>query len=446
MLKIQSKVLWMVVCLVEVIWLLLSQTLGNMILLVPCLAFFLAFVIWAALRGWAIPILLFFLPYASLLKFRPGTISIYTVAMLSVFLIYAVKGSKNISIKHFVPALCLIALSLIIKTLYGYSIDNSYILFSAALLLAPLLQRELGEKYDFYWLTLLFAMGIITAALSARTLIIFPTITRYYIRMHQMIGGIRYSGFYGDPNFFSAHITTVLGGIFVIFLNQPVRHRAITLVALTSLLVYCGFMSVSKSFFLILVVLILFWLIALLFAREKVTAKVAILLTLLVGVAFLLMSTAFTDMVGMLLSRLRGNQSLSDLTTGRIDLWMQYLRAFTQDPLLILFGKGFSNVLINERASHNTILQIVFQFGLLGGVMLLVWMVYYVRNLMLGAKEAWYNLTQLSILLIGAFGPWMALDMLFFDEFFLMPIYLCLGVLFLARQGEAKAVDMEIKP
>ena len=442
MLKIQSKVLWMAVCLLGVMWLLLSQTLGNMILLIPCLACFLAFVVWAALRGWAIPILMFFLPFASLLKFKPGMISMYTVAMLAVFLIYAVKGSKNISIKHFVPALLLIALTLVVKTLYGYSIDNSYILFSAALLLAPLLQRELGEKYDFYWLTMFFAVGIITAALSARALIVFPTITQYYIRTHQLVGGIRYAGFYGDPNFFSAHITAALGGIFVMLLNKLSKARVIILVVAMSLLVYCGFMSVSKSFFVVLVALVLFWIIALLFAKEKVTAKVAVLFTLIVGVAFLLLTTAFTDMVGMMLMRLSGNQSLSALTTGRIDLWLQYLNAFEEDPLLLTFGKGLSDVLVNDRAAHNTILQSIFQFGLVGSVVMLVWLASYARNLMSGVKIHWHQITQVGILLIGAIGPWMALDLLFFDEFFLMPIYLCLGISFLTQAEESTEPDI----
>ena len=214
------------------------------------------------------------------------------------------------------------------------------------------------------------------------------------------------------------------------------------MVALMSMLVYCGFMSVSKSFFVILVALFLCWIVALLFAREKMTAKVAILLTTMVGVVFLLMTTAFTDMVGMMLARLTGNQSLSELTTGRTDLWLQYLRAFDQDTLLLFFGKGLSDVLVNERASHNTIIQIIFQFGLVGGVMMAAWLIYYARNLMSGVKVRMSQLTQLGILLIGAIGPWMALDLLFFDEFFLMPIYVCLGATFLTQHDEARALQM----
>jgi O-antigen ligase len=423
--------------------LLFAQVVNNVWLIAPCLLCFLITIAWAALRGWAIPVLLFFLPFAAVLKINPGAISFYTIALLIVMMTYIVRGYKRISIIHLIPAMCLIALTLIIKTAYGYSLDNTYILFVVSLMLMPFLQREIGEKYDFYWLTVFFSVGIIVAAFSARGLIIFPTITRYYIRTHQIIsGGVRYAGFYGDPNFFSAHICAVLGGILVMLTNRPARHRAIALVALMSMLVYCGFMSVSKSFFVILVALFLCWIVALLFAREKMTAKVAILLTTMVGVVFLLMTTAFTDMVGMMLARLTGNQSLSELTTGRTDLWLQYLRAFDQDTLLLFFGKGLSDVLVNERASHNTIIQIIFQFGLVGGVMMAAWLICYARNLMSGVKVRMSQLTQLGILLIGAIGPWMALDLLFFDEFFLMPIYVCLGATFLTQHDEARALQM----
>lgn len=443
MLTIRSKFLLILVCLIESIMLLFAQVVNNVWLIVPCLLCFLITIAWAALHGWAIPVLLFFLPFAAVLKINPGAISFYTIALLIVMMTYIVRGYKRISIIHLIPAMCLIALTLIVKTAYGYSLDNTYILFVVSLMLMPFLQREIGEKYDFYWLTVFFSVGIIVAAFSARSLIIFPTITRYYIRTHQIIsGGVRYAGFYGDPNFFSAHICAVLGGILVMLTNRPARHRAIVLVALMSMLVYCGFMSVSKSFFVILVALFLCWIVALLFAREKMTAKVAILLTTMVGVVFLLMTTAFTDMVGMMLARLTGNQSLSELTTGRTDLWLQYLRAFDQDTLLLFFGKGLSDVLVNERASHNTIIQIIFQFGLVGSVMMAAWLICYARNLMSGVKVRMSQLTQLGILLIGAIGPWMALDLLFFDEFFLMPLYVCLGATFLTQHDEARALQM----
>ena len=435
MVTVQSKIVSLGLCIIEITWLSIAQIMGNMTLLFPCLACFLTLIVWTAIRGLALPILLFFLPFASLLKLRPGMISFYTVALLIVYVIYVIKGVKNIHVYHMVPGLALMALALVVKTLYGYSIDNDFILFFAGVLLFPFCKRELGEKYDFYYLTICFVTGIVVAAIAARFLIVFPSISQY-IRQIEYPGIVRYSGFYSDPNFYSAHITAALGGVLMLMLNTLEKRRIMWLVILAVFLIYCGFLGVSKSFFVITVALVLFWLIALMLQKGKVTIKITILLTLSVGVVFLLASTIFTDQVAMLLMRLSQGNSFSDFTTGRTELWGKYLHAFFEDPKLLLFGKGLSPTLVNGRSAHNIVIQVVYQFGLVGLLLLGAWIVCYVRTLLYNIPIKWKHFSQMAVLVTGALGPWLGLDVLFFDEFFLIPMYVCVGVMFLSQQNE----------
>lgn len=434
MIAIRSKILFLIACFVEAAFLLVAQVIGSTVLILPCLACFLALVAWATLKHMSVPVFLFFLPFATLLKIQPGTISFYTVALFMAYVIYMVMGSRNLKVYHLIPALCLIIITLVVRTLYGYSLENSYLLFCATLLLLPFLAQELDREYDFYWLTCFFALGIIVAAVTARQLTAFPTIARY-IEIFDLFGARRYSGYYGDPNFYSAQITAAIGGVLVLLLNRLRAGQAVMLVLLMALLLYCGFMSVSKSFLLVTVMLLLLWAVSILFQKERLSAKLMILLTFSFGVLFLLSSTLFTDMIDTVLSRFSGNDSLSDLTTGRTELWLSYLRAFIDDPLLLLFGNGYVHVLVNDRASHNTIIQTVFQFGLVGGLVLFAWFACYVRALLKDTRIRWDTLAQLCILLVGAFGPWMALDLLFFDDFFLIPVYVCVAIRFVTRRA-----------
>lgn len=438
MISVKSKSLFLIICFLEAIWLLLAQVLGSTVVLIPCLVCFLAIVCWAATGGMVMPVLMFFLPFASLLKVAPGTISFFTVALIAVYVIYIVMGSRNISVYHLVPGLLLIAFALTVKTFYGYEMDNSFVLFSLSLLLVPLLTRELDGKYDFYWLTLFFAFGIALAAMTAPYLSVFSTIARY-IETHTVFDSLRYSGYYGDPNFYSAHITAALGGVLVLLLNQHKRIKTVALIAIMVVLLYCGFMSVSKMFFLVTVCLLLLWGLEIVFSKGRMSEKVMIILTLTVGVIFLLSSTVFTDLIDLVVNRFLAGNNLSDFTTRRTDLWMQYVQAFSDDPLLLLFGKGLTgDVKVNDRASHNAIIQAVYQFGIVGFAMLVAWFVCFIRTLLSGIKIHRNSLTQIFILLFGAFGPWMALDFLLFDEFFLLPIYVCTGIRFLAKNEAHK--------
>ncbi len=438
MITIRSKTLFLCACFLEAIWLLVAQTLGSMVLLLPCLVCFLLLVVWAAIKNMAIPVMLFFLPFAPLLKIQPGTISFFTIALLCIYLIYTVTGSRNVRILHLVPALCLVALTLVVKTMYGYEIDNTYILFAITLMLVPFLTREMEAEYGFYWLTLFFALGIVLAAITAQYLAGFSTITQY-IGIHYVMGMVRRSGYHSDPNFYSAHITTALGGVLILFLNNDKKRKLVMLVLMLISLFYCGLISVSKSFLLVGVCLLLFWIADLLFRKGKVSVKITLIFTLIVVALFLLSSTLFTDMLDTMLSRFGADTNLSEFTTGRTELWVNYFNAIAEDPLLLLFGKGYSGVLVGDRASHNTLIQCIFQFGIVGSLLFFAWMVCFVRTLLGEAKIRWSNVAQVAILLIGAFGPWMALDYLFFDELFLLPIYVCAALRFLSEQNQAES-------
>ncbi len=433
MVSIRFKYLILSLCILVSSWLLFAQAMGSVILLLPCLLCFLALTVWSAVKGMATPIFVFFLPFSPLLKIEQGSISFFTIALLCVYLVYMVMGSKNINVHHLVPGLCIIALTMVVKTLYGYSFDNSYILFSATLLLIPFISREINGKYDFHLLTLFFVLGISIAAITSQYLIYFPNISRF-IRTFDLLGTIRYAGYYGDPNFYSAHITAALGGVLILLLETVSKKKLVALILMAGTLVYCGFLSVSKTFFLITVCLMILWILALLFNRGKISVKITMILVIIVGVVFLLSSTVFTDAVDAIIARFGRDNNISDFTTGRTDIWMEYLQAFAEDPLLLLFGKGYTSVLIGGTASHNTIIQAIFQFGLIGCVFLVAWFLCLFHNLLITTSFKMNSLVSVLILLLGAIGPWMALDMVHFDEFFLIPLYICVGIRFLSKE------------
>lgn len=437
MITIRSKTLLLCACFIETCWLLVAQMLNVTAILLPCLVCFLLLVGWAAIKNAAMPVILFFLPFAPLLKFRPGTISFFTIALLLVYGIYTVTGSRRVKVLHLIPALLLVVMTLIVKTAYGHDLDNSYILFAITLMLVPFITRELDEGYDFYWLTVCFALGICLAAITAQYLTVFPTISRY-IDVNVNLGFARRSGYNGDPNFYSAHITTALSGILVLLLNETKRSKLFVLAALACLLLYCGLMSVSKSFLLISVCLLLLWVLTLLLQRGKVSVKVTLIVTLVVAGGFLLSSTVFTDMLNTTFSRFSQDANLSDFTTGRTEVWARYIQAMLEDVRLLLFGQGYSDVIIGEKPTHNTLLEGLFQLGLIGCALLSLWMVHFFQTLLNGARLQRNQIARLAMVLMGTFGPWIALDYLFFDEFFLLPIFVCMAVRFLHQQQETK--------
>lgn len=412
------------------------QVLNSSIGLLVFLAGFGALTVFAAVKDMAVPILLFFLPWSPILKLEPGTMSMYSIALIAVMLVFVFRNSKSFSFGHIFPAALLFVQTIIVKTLTDDPIDNGFILFFACLVLFPILANEKDKEYDYYTLILFFAFGIITSAISAQQLMIFPSISRY-ITVHEYSSLTRLSGYYGDPNFYSAQVAAAISGVLVLVLNEVKLSRKIILFITLIVLLYCGFLSVSKSFALVIICIALFWIIEVLFRKGRISGKLMMLLALAIGGVFVLSSILFTDLIDMMLDRfLGGNRNLSEFTTGRTELWVSYLRTFEDNPAMMLFGEGFTEKLINNRGSHNVLIQSIYQFGIVGTVVLGIWALSYFRSMLRHVRVYSSNIVQILVLAAGAFGPWLAIDPIMFDEFFLMPFFVSMGMLYISEKTE----------
>ncbi len=413
-------------CCAQVVLLCYAQIHKNRILVFLCLGLFLLHIAYTCIHNYELPVLLFYLPWTALLRFSPDSISFYTLALLMVGCIEIVKNKFQLKNYYVSIALVIAVLSLLAKIISGYRLTNSYLMFLAMLVLFPMLDFE-NRGYDFYWLTVSFAIGIIIAALTAERFAGYPNIAQY-IKVDSYLSITRRCGFYGDPNFYTAHITAAIAGCLVLVADGQRRARTAVLLVLAAVLVYCGFLSGSKSFFLIWVFLMILWVIEICQTKGKLTRKAALILGLLVFLVYVASSSLFRDKIDVILTRFSWADNASELTTGRTDLWKIYLTAIFDSPRLLLLGQGFTNVLIAPRASHNTLIQLVYQFGIFGGTLLVAWQWGLYREIIGRQRLADVKAIRTAMLAAGAILPWIALDILFFDELFLIPAYVYIGI------------------
>lgn len=435
MIAIKSKTLYIFACIFLALGLLIGQVFVSTSVVTLMLVAFLLLVVWSAFNGFALPILLFFLPWSPIMKIGSINTSAYTVALFAVALIYLMKCYKTIKIYHLIPGLVLIALTLVVRTFRGIPFELGYISFIVFLMFFPIIAKELEEEhYGYFALTIFFSIGIIFAAISAQQLAAFPTMKRF-ITVLSYSGLTRCAGFYGDPNFYSAHITTALAGLFVLFSNEKSKRNRTVIFLIAITLVYCGVIGVSKMFVLVAAAVILLWLLYTLFQKERLSMKMMLLLIFFVAVTFVSSSTIFSDFIDQMIMRFtKETGNLSNFTTNRSELWVAYFDAFVEDPMLLFFGRGFSSaVLPMDRASHNTFIQIVYQFGLVGTLAFVAWFVCYAKEAIVKVRLNYGKLFQILILLMGAFGSCMALDFLFLDELFMIPLYSAVGIMYISK-------------
>lgn len=414
-------------CLLACLLLVLAQTVGNGFLLLLVLIGCLLLAALACRQGLAIPVLLFFLPWSPLMKLAPGRISFYTIGLLICCALALAQDGMRLTVRQVVLAASLMALTLTAKILQTGSITNDYLMFVFMLLLFPCVARSCPRATSFRCATMFFAGGIFSAAILARLVAHYPNISRYII-VESYLTVTRLSGFYGDPNFYSAHVTACLAGVLVLLSRETEKRRQILLAVVSVALLYCGLLSASKTFVLTVACLFLFWLPILLERGNYGSARTRLLFGVLCAVAFVLVSPAFRQVLQIIGARFTEGEGLAGLTTNRTALWLQYLTAFVHDIPLTLFGAGYTSVNLFRKASHNTLIQAVYQFGILGIPLLLVWMWNMLADMFPESDKPLAGWKYTVLLCVGSFLPWMALDILQYDEFFLLPVYVLLGV------------------
>lgn len=414
-------------CLLACLLLVLAQTVGNGFLLLLVLIGCLLLAALACRQGLAIPVLLFFLPWSPLMKLAPGRISFYTIGLLICCALALAQDGMRLTVRQVVLAASLMALTLTAKILQTGSITNDYLMFVFMLLLFPCVARSCPRATSFRCATMFFAGGIFSAAILARLVAHYPNISRYII-VESYLTVTRLSGFYGDPNFYSAHVTACLAGVLVLLSCETEKRRQILLAAVSVALLYCGLLSASKTFVLTVACLFLFWFPILLERGNYGSARTRLLFGVLCAVAFVLVSPAFRQVLQIIGARFTEGEGLAGLTTNRTTLWLQYLTAFVHDIPLTLFGAGYTSVNLFRKASHNTLIQAVYQFGILGIPLLLVWMWNMLADMFPESDKPLAGWKYTVLLCVGSFLPWMALDILQYDEFFLLPVYVLLGV------------------
>lgn len=423
---IHSKYFWMYLLLALAVC--VGQILGSTVLILGILVIYMLLLGWSCTQEFTLPALLFFLPWSQILKTGPGAFSFYTFGMVLVCVISLVKRRFWLRRYHMAAGIGLLALTLFAKLLDGSFLAFDYIAFIMLLFLFPVVKEEwVKEEYDFFEVVFFFSAGVIAAALCAKTLSVYPNIARY-INIHSYLNIVRLSGFYGDPNFYTAQITAALSGCLVAVLRESSRRRVTVAAILAVVLIYCGFLSGSKSFALIAAMIVMLWCVEIGRMRGKSGRKLLLVIGGITVAVFIATSAFFKGLIEMFITRFSYSKDLSSFTTGRVELWLSYLDEIFNSAKILLLGKGYTNVKVDDRAPHNTVIQAVFQFGIIGIPMLLGWCAGFFRETNPGYKtETKWKLSAL-ILATGAFVPWLALDILFFDEFFLLQWFVFAGV------------------
>ena len=322
----------------------------------------------------ALAFMFFIMPFASIFKNVPGGTSFYTY-LIFFYVAYNMLLNPKIN-KNFFIRFMFLGIYIVAQMFMSINLSRMIKFMTSFLLVYYALNADL--KKDGKRILLYYIIAVILASLVSAFNII-PNLDEYIVR--KALGGtektvIRFAGLYDDPNYYSINIIICL--CLIVVLNNKKYLSNLSSVALAGGLLYFAVMTISKSGFLMLFLPLTM----LLYSKIK-TKRYFVFVMLLMATIVCLIALAEGRLVffDMILSRFRQDEDISDLTTGRTDIWVAYFKYLFENPRQLFVGGGINPKLlggffIGEKqylmGPHNTYIDMVYYFGCIGMIFLIL--------------------------------------------------------------------------
>ncbi len=301
--------------------------------------------------------LLFYLSPLSYI-FVFGQYNIYILLIVAYIMAVLLKRKNVIGIitSFFLFAYCFIFASSEVSLNIGRFIHP-------LLLMVLIFVCQFTERKDYKSNVLFFLTGFIVSAFIGFFKSSIPMLQDVLILDALYIDGVetsmnimRFSGISYDPNFF-----TLIDCILIAILLFGEKKMGFIKIAALIFLVVVGFFTFSKSYVLLLT------LIGIVYIFKNNKKPLMTIFLILAAFICIILAEKYTNirLLSLIEARFSGVNGTNDLTTGRLDLWVEYIDYILNNLWCLLFGEGF-NALSLGKAVHNTYIDWIYRFGIIG--------------------------------------------------------------------------------
>lgn len=365
---------------------------------------------------YSISVLLFSLPFSSVFTISDGTTSLYM--FLRVACIFKLLFKNTFPRRYFILLLTFSLYSFLSMALGNTSGMSRIINLILWFILGLAIVTFYDETRMQVWSRSL-AQGTIYSCVIGMNLNMIPNLKNTLILssyLNSNTGTIvsRFSGLWNDPNGLTVFIIVSMFACLMAFNSKKIN--GVEFYIYEILLTIFGLLTVSKSCMLLLVV---FW--GYLFFSKSQLDFIQKVSVVIVGViALYYINNMMSDTISELISRFTSASISGDLTTGRSDLWKMYFDEM--DIGTWAFGKGINAGLPNGKAAHNTLIQIIYNIGMIG---LLMWVGIFAEQNRL-SNLVQINKKRIWLPIFALLSTMFFLDGLFLELFYiLIPVLLC---------------------
>ena len=350
--------------------------------------------------------MLFFYPFYNLFKFDGVGVSYYNILIaIAIFCLLAKENMNSHTTGIRIPKSMLGVFLFTVWCMLSSFLNGVDSVFSAFIdICIPLLFVACvinSKDMDIRRIIYAYSVGCIIAGLAGAKILPIPNLEAYIDPFAYRMGNIRLVRLQGltvNPNYYSLDLNLAIAGLLSMARIEKQKLKPIEIIMIV-VLAACGVMTLSKSFFVGLVLTIAIYMCV--SGNLKHIAGAVCLGAVTVSL-FAYLYAAGNQYVTAIFGRLLESDSLDGLTSSRLTIWLGYLDAIFSDPLCLLIGKGINAAppAAVEQATHNLYIEILYYVGIIGGVLLFFALKGFVKR----RKRKLIQYLLMGIFLIRAFA------------------------------------------
>lgn len=383
-------------------------------------------------------ILMFLLPFATIFKISANSTSLYTILELYAVVIYLFKKGKLLEKKFLLSFIFFFAYLLVIDFLHmNFSLINYLRIFVDFFLLYYFSNDFIicENKIDFLKnVIFFFSLGLLASSVLASFSEYIPNFSLFVreVGYNSKITN-RFSGLNGDPNYYTINIIISLIGLLSLY-SRKVINKSFWVMFFS--LVFFGLQTYSKSFFLTFFISFILLILMLIANKNKKGLFWVLLFSI---VAFFLLREDKIHNISLMMIRFNDAHDVNSLTTGRFNLWINYLKYILENINVLVFGKGIGSNYLTIGGVHNWYIEMLYYFGAIGTLLYLkCFAVIFSKVKSITEKKTLLRYSPFFILAILYFF----LQMIFSNEivFHIFLVYIIYA--FLSLESETKKLEV----
>lgn len=279
--------------------------------------------------------------------------SMFALVLLIKYIIECCKGKKKI---FFAPLI--ITIVIVLYGFYNFKLSNLWNFYSNLLLLGSCyLCFCYYKEIDVKKICTYFVVGLLAS--------IFLTCLTYSFSglRHLVLSSYgRLKFFCSNPNYMQAQAIIALAIIVVAVFKCELRWYY----SIPSAAIICaaGFITNSKTFLVLLVILALLYIVSLVRTKNKQNVLPAGVFVLIFAMVIFACSEYILETIERFGSS-GFDKVLDNILTGRYTIWKTYLTDWASSPISIIFGKGVCYDILGI-GEHSSYIMLLYEYGIVG--------------------------------------------------------------------------------